>query len=434
MSLEHQEILCSVHLKQKIYMKDLFKNNPQFIGIFSALCCAITWVFAAIFMSNIYKTPEIAQIESSALPFAVTFLYGAAGAIAILIFLAFIGKMPEFKRSLFTKSSRILWMSGSFGGPLAVVFFSIAIKNLDPAYVMPITSSYPVLCGLLAMFFLSEKINLKGWLGILIVIAGAVLVGLQPPSSQSTETFYLGVFFALATAIAWSLEAVLASKGVDYFDPYIATAFRFMAFLVVCPTLIMPIFGGFEYILPLLQHAFVYVFLAGFLSFVNCMFYYVGIAYIGSARTAAITSSYSLFSILAGFILGTIEFSLVLSLGGITLFTGVLVIVASSSSGSFREKKEDAPIAHADIAPITNKIPIKAAIVSTLVNTDGKNAKEISDILLKIYNNENQASEKHVQQHLEAMKMAGLVELKEKSEENIYTITTSGIEKLVAFS
>ncbi len=417
-------------------MKILSNVNPKVIGILASLGSAFTWVFGAIFLSNIYKIEEVNMVDSASLPFAVSFLYGAAGALSILIFLFFTGKLPELKRSLQAKSSRILWLGGSFGGPIAMVMFSIALKNLDPAYVMPVTSSYPVLCGLLAMLFLKEKINMRGWIGILVVIFGAVLVGLQPPTSQSSQTFYQGVIFALGVAVAWSLEGVFTSKGVDFFDPYIAATFRFLSYLIICPLFILPIFGGFEFIPFLLKHAFLLILLAGFFSFVNCVLYYVGITFIGSARAAAITSSYSLFSILAGFALGAVEISLLLILGGLILFAGVLVIVTSSSDSSFREEsKTEEDIKEVQTLPLSDKLPLKAAIVITLVNNSGKNIDEIADILSKTYVNDKTVSKQNILNQLNAMKMAGIVEVSLEDAKNpLFFMTNSGAHKIASFS
>lgn len=411
----------------------IIKKNPELIGMVCAFASALTWVFGAIFISNIYKAEVLSQITDASLPLAVSFLYGAFGVIFIFLFLLITKRKGELVRSLRMKSSTFLWLSGIFGGPIALSFFCMALLNLDPAYVMPITSAYPVLCAFLAVLFLGERISKISWYGIIICICGAMIVGITPPSGQTSGSFYLGIIFAVGVSFAWSLEGVFASKAFDFFDPYVATAFRFLAYLIICPTIILPLLGGFEYITLILEHAWRFLLLASFCSVVNCIFYYVAINYIGSGRASAITSSYSIFSILGGLILGSVDITYMLIIGGIILFLGLLIIVKGANSASFRQEEnviKDVENKNKDRKEIS-QLPLKVAIVRMLDLSKGQDVEAIYEGLKEHYVRDDLFSKKHLISQLNSMKMAGLI-TNVRNQEDMYLLTISGYNKVMS--
>lgn len=410
--------------------------NPQIIGVISSFACAITWVIAAVFISEIYKVPEIAGINSHQLPLAVCFLYGVFGTLFCFLFLKATNRIVEFKKTIKSSVAKILWLGGFCGGPAAMVLFCSALQNLDPAYAMPITSAYPVLCGVLAVIFLKEKINLLGWIGILTVIIGTILVGLKPPSHQSYDSFYLGVALSVGVAFAWSMEAICVSRGVDFVDPHVATAFRYLSYFFAFIFIIFPFMGGFEYIVPLLTYAFVPTLLAGFFSLVNCIFMYVGVMYLGSARSSAIITSYSLFSIFTSFVLGTIDLTFHLVFGGILLFLGILAIIKSSSNECYRSV--DARV----IPVLDNKLallpsyPVKALITISIANKElpeGKTFSEIHADLLAHKVISEKIKPAVIASLIDTLELAGLLIKTVKNGTNYYSLTESGNNKLIKF-
>ncbi len=54
----------------------------------------------------------------------------------------------------------------------------------DLTYVLPVTSLGFVLSALAGHFFLDEKITASRWAGTLLIVAGAVLIGMGSPHSK----------------------------------------------------------------------------------------------------------------------------------------------------------------------------------------------------------------------------------------------------------
>lgn len=419
-----------------MFNKYLQSVNPKFIGVLSSLACAITWVIAAVFISEIYKIPEIMEINSSQLPLAVCFLYGGFGAFFCLLFLQMTNRIQELKKTFKSKVAKILWTGGFFGGPTAMVLFCSALQNLDPAYAMPITSAYPVLCGVLAIILLKEKINLLGWIGIFTVIIGTILVGLKPPTHQSYDSFYFGVALSVGVAFAWSMEAICVSRGVDFVDPHVATTFRYLSYFIAFIFVIFPFIGGFDYVLPLLTHALIPTVLAGFFSIANCIFMYVGVTYLGSARSSAIITSYSLFSILTSFILGTIDLTFYLVVGGILLFLGILIIIKSSSNKCYRSvDTKIIPVLDKKLS-LTSVYPIKALVTISIANKDipeGKTLAEIHADLLEHKVISEKIKQSSIAALIDTLELAGLLTKTVKNGTDYYSLTESGNNKLIKF-
>ncbi len=54
----------------------------------------------------------------------------------------------------------------------------------DLTYVLPVTASAYILAAILSKFFLSERISLARWIGIVIISFGVLLVSETPPDTR----------------------------------------------------------------------------------------------------------------------------------------------------------------------------------------------------------------------------------------------------------
>ena len=61
---------------------------------------------------------------------------------------------------------------------IGMVIYMFMLNKYDLSKVYPLTSISYIFTMLLAMFFLGEKVNIMGWLGVLFIMLGVGLIGL----------------------------------------------------------------------------------------------------------------------------------------------------------------------------------------------------------------------------------------------------------------
>ncbi len=91
------------------------------------------------------------------------------------------------------------------------LFLSQSYKTEDVSKVYPITTSSPIFVTVLAIIFLGEKISLIGFIGILTVIFGILILNMN---SIGGIRFTKGVLFAILSSIAYSFGAIIEKSGV----------------------------------------------------------------------------------------------------------------------------------------------------------------------------------------------------------------------------
>ena len=57
----------------------------------------------------------------------------------------------------------------------------------DLSYVLPVTASGYVITALLGKFFLAENVSVTGWIGVIVISFGVVLVAETRPDTKHTE-------------------------------------------------------------------------------------------------------------------------------------------------------------------------------------------------------------------------------------------------------
>jgi bacterial/archaeal transporter family protein len=139
-------------------------SSWQFWSILSAIFAALTAIFAKIGIENVNSD------------FA-TFLRTIVILLSLTVIL-FLTNQFQSLHSISPKSYLFLGLSGLATGASWVCYFR-ALKLGDASRVAPIDKLSVVLVALFGVIFLSEKLSLKNWLGILFITIGAILVALK---------------------------------------------------------------------------------------------------------------------------------------------------------------------------------------------------------------------------------------------------------------
>jgi bacterial/archaeal transporter family protein len=136
----------------------------QFWAVLSAVFAALTAIFAKIGVAEI--NPDLATLIRT---------------LVILCVLAGLVAATRQWQSPYEISSRswiFLILSGLATGASWLCYFR-ALKLGEAARVAPLDKLSVVLVALMGVAFLGEKLSLNNWIGVALIVTGAVLVGLK---------------------------------------------------------------------------------------------------------------------------------------------------------------------------------------------------------------------------------------------------------------
>jgi drug/metabolite transporter (DMT)-like permease len=143
------------------------------------------------------------------------------------------------------------WRPGSWdalgaaiaGGPLATSCFFLSIAFAGVAYGVAVSATVPVFGALWGVLFLKDRLSRLGWAGVFTTVAGAVIVAYRPPQ-DAPRHFYLGVLFALLTALGWSFEGLFAKRAMRHLSPAAVNTARQAGSFAVFAAVLLPAVGG----------------------------------------------------------------------------------------------------------------------------------------------------------------------------------------------
>lgn len=136
----------------------------QFWALLSATFAALTAIFAKIGIENVNSD------------FA-TFLRTIVILFFLTVMLSLTGQFQSLK-SISSKSYLFLGLSGLATGASWVCYFR-ALSLGDASRVAPVDKLSVIIVALFGVVFLSEKLSLRNWLGVLFIAIGAILVAFK---------------------------------------------------------------------------------------------------------------------------------------------------------------------------------------------------------------------------------------------------------------
>ena len=197
------------------------------MGELAAIGCAVLWAASIIAMRS-----QTARIPV----FALNATRATFAAMVFWIILAAVGRLGEI---VTVPATAMFFLTGSVLIGMAAGD-SLNIKSMHAIGVsrsLPISSSYPLLTAVLAVFFLGEPLSFKVIAGIILVTLGIYLVAI-PRIGRVRETLVtsdslsvskvtrMGVISALLASVCWAMSTVLVRPALDVVDPSVANAVR----------------------------------------------------------------------------------------------------------------------------------------------------------------------------------------------------------------
>jgi len=250
-------------------LKKLENKRKMNKGYMWALFCALLWGIWYIPGTIIWAVPPFDAMwvdidgthGASMATIVVALLISAFNAltviVALLIWNAYLGKLPEMKRTLkeFHPCSKWFFLASIFGGPIAILGSFIAIGFIGAGFAAVAALLYPVIGSVLARQWYGEQISKRAWMGILVIIVGGltIFVGGAIAEITSGSISYLGYIGGLMAALGWGIEGAIAGKGLDIAEPDVGITIRFLGENLLYWVILIPIAAIAGY--PILEYA-----------------------------------------------------------------------------------------------------------------------------------------------------------------------------------
>ncbi len=136
------------------------------VALFGCAVAILAWGGAALFDKIAVRGVD---------PFGAVLVRMAFVTVALLAFCAATGRLRQvaaFPPTVFL----CLAASGLLGGFLGQAAYYLAIKQAPASQIVPVTATYPVVAVLLAVLFLHERLTPLKAFGVVLVVAGLMLV------------------------------------------------------------------------------------------------------------------------------------------------------------------------------------------------------------------------------------------------------------------
>ncbi|WP_010262405.1 DMT family transporter [Treponema primitia] len=267
-------------------------------------------------------------------PFVIGCLQDTMASIWMLLMNLKKGKGKEYFRVLRTKPGRLIIVASIFGGMLATASFATGVFLAGPIYPVAISATCPAVGAILSRTFLKEKISLRGWIGVFVCVAGAIIISWMITPGESYPHFYLGIIAAGVSSLAWALEGNLACSCMDFIDPDIAVGIRqFVSAIIFFITLLF--ISGYNLsaikllIATIPTSGFLFLCASGFASGFSCLYYYKSNYACGTARGMALNVTYTLVAAVIAFLFLGSKLTINFIIGLITLIFGVVLIAGN---------------------------------------------------------------------------------------------------------
>lgn len=111
---------------------------------------------------------------------------------------------------------------------IAVTSMLYTMKSEEVSRVIPVVYTYPVFVAIMAAPLLGETLNYLGWLAMIIVVAGAVMISVRPGPTGSTiwlsRSFFILFGSSLLMAVA-DIASKYALAYISFWNMYWLSAF-----------------------------------------------------------------------------------------------------------------------------------------------------------------------------------------------------------------
>ncbi|MBK2027201.1 DMT family transporter [Allofrancisella guangzhouensis] len=191
-------------------------KSLKLFGIFVGVLSGVLWGLNDVYINIFSIKMEILSTGLLTIVFSLllAFVQDTSSSLSIFGYHYFSSPQTFFTRVKSLK--KIFWLlclAAIFAGPLGMVAGIVGISYAGPIYAGVVTSCYPIVALVLAIFFLKEKpTNLK-ILGIVLSVLAVIFISIAGEHHGGNETV-IGIMFAFCAMLGWGLESILFSLAL----------------------------------------------------------------------------------------------------------------------------------------------------------------------------------------------------------------------------
>lgn len=211
-------------------------------GITTGLISGLTYgIYTTLVLVAGYYEPLVSALGLLAAPYVCSGLNDLFAGIWLTIYNAKCGRLKELGRSLNTFPGKMIVLGSLLGGPIANGAYLVGLA-MAGAYAIPISATCSLFGAIFAWIFLKQKPTKRVVAGMVICVAGAIIINFVKP--EGSPNFTLGIICALIAAVSWGLEGMLSSYGGAMIDTDVAVNLRELISGIVDLVIIVPLVGG----------------------------------------------------------------------------------------------------------------------------------------------------------------------------------------------
>lgn len=304
-------------------MKDLFPNiHPTVKGIVLAF-------LATLGMANVYVFSKAALLEVNFYQFQFYwFGFALVWILPYLFATRIIKKIPSLSKGSFITLAIIGILEL---GAASMLFLSIQLAE-NPTTISFLSNLTPIFVTMLGIRFLGERFNFVEAVGIILTIAGVILITYTRDTTIA-EFFGAGSGWILVSSVFSSISIVTAKSRIKDIHPGILTLNRVVFLFVVALIAMLIRQESFT----ISGRATVNMAIGSLLGpFLTGLAQYSSLRYIEASRTMIIQSTRSLFVLVGSMIYLSILPQMLQLIGGLITIVGVVIM----TWGKMRQNKK----------------------------------------------------------------------------------------------
>ncbi len=254
---------------------------------------------------------------------------GAVRFVVATLILGALTLLPKNRVKLEKKDIGTVALSGLMGITLYAVLQNIAMQWTSASSATLIIASYPAITLLLESLIYKVKMNLFKIIGILIAIAGVVILSyVKADTRQQGEL--LGVLLLLVAGIAWAFYNFLTKKVVNRY-PSISLLFYQTLFgaIFMAP---LALFERGDWAAPTVMSFSMMLFLGVFCSVVAFLLYNNGLKKLPASSVTSMLNLVPIFGVFFSWVLLGEMVTLRKVIGGVIIIAGVMISARQAKS------------------------------------------------------------------------------------------------------
>jgi len=229
------------------------RNRQIRWGFIWAFSCALLWgAWYVPGYAIFYEEPLASLVNNNKElvlgALVVTVLNAVAVLIAMFIWVAALGKIPDYVATLRQPRISLWYLPAGICGLSAVFGTYLAITYVGAAFGAVAGVLYPLTGATLARLWYKERITKQAALGISVLVLGAVTIftpGLWEQITSPGGQTWIGYVGGAMAFIGWGLEGAIAGRALDVSDPDVGLTLRFTAEVLVWLVVLVPLFVVF---------------------------------------------------------------------------------------------------------------------------------------------------------------------------------------------